>query len=40
MRILTGGSIYSTDIMVEKSQLEEALKIMKEFPWGFEDGVE
>lgn len=40
MRILTGGSIYGAEILVEKSQLEEALRIVSEFPWGLEDGGE
>lgn len=32
MRIITGsGSLYGTDILVEKSQLEQALSLLEEF---------
>lgn len=34
MRILTGGSVYGTEIYIEKSQLEEALRIIGELQWG------
>lgn len=34
MRILTGGSVYGTEIYIEKSQLEEALRIIGELRWG------
>lgn len=40
MRILTGGSIYGAEILVERSQLEDALRVLEEFPWGIEDGEE
>lgn len=37
MRIVTGGSMFGTEILVEKSQLEQSLHILEEFPWGNEE---
>ncbi len=33
MRIITGASLYGTDILVEKSIFEKAKAILDEFPW-------
>lgn len=38
MRIYTGSSMFGTEILVEKSQLEQSLHILEEFPW--DDGDE
>lgn len=33
MRIVGGGSLYGTDILVEESTIEKAEAILNEFPW-------
>lgn len=33
MRIISGDSIYGTDILVEESQIERAESLINEFPW-------
>lgn len=33
MRIISGDSLYGTDILVEKSIFERAKAILDEFPW-------
>ena len=33
MRIITGSSLYGTDILVEKSEFEKAKAILDEFTW-------
>lgn len=38
MRIIAGGSVYATDIMVEESDLDEAMDLLKLINLGGEDG--
>lgn len=33
MRIISGASLYGTDILVEKSMFEKAKAILDAFPW-------
>lgn len=33
MRIISGDSIYGTDILVEESVIERAESLINEFPW-------
>lgn len=33
MRIVSGASLYGTDILVEKSMFEKAKTILDAFPW-------
>jgi hypothetical protein len=33
MRIITGSSLYGTDVLVEKMEFEEAKAILNEFMW-------
>lgn len=33
MRIISGHSLYGTDILVEESTAEKAKEILDEFPW-------
>lgn len=38
MRLYTGGSIFGTDILIEKSQVEEASRILEDIFIGDEEG--
>lgn len=33
MKIISGSSLYGTDVLVETSQFEKAKAILDEFPW-------
>ena len=37
MRIISGSSLYGTDILVEESVFEKADAIINEFPWNDEE---